>query len=66
MYRALGCRVFARIDLFLTPNGKIVFNEANTIPGFTAHSRYPGMMQAAGLEFEPLLAKMIELGVQPA
>ena len=66
VYRALGCRVFARIDLFLTPDGKIVFNEANTIPGFTAHSRYPGMMRAAGLEFEPLLAKMIELGVQPA
>ena len=51
VYRALGCRVFARIDLFLTPDGKIVFNEANTIPGFTAHSRYPGMMRAAGLEF---------------
>ena len=66
VYRALGCRVFARIDLFLTPDGKIIFNEANTIPGFTAHSRYPGMMRAAGLEFEPLLAKMIELGVQPA
>ena len=66
VYRALGCRVFARTDLFLTPDGKIIFNEANTIPGFTAHSRYPGMMRAAGLEFEPLLAKMIELGVQPA
>ena len=64
--RAPGCRGVGRIGLFLAPGGKIVFNEANTIPGFTAHSRYPGMMRAAGLEFEPLLAKMIELGVQPA
>ena len=66
VYRALGCRGFGRVDLFFAPDGKNDFNVANTIPGFTAHSRYPGMMRAAGLEFEPLLAKMIELGVQPA
>ena len=42
VYRALGCRVFARIDLFLTPDGKIVFNEANTIPALrpTAATRH--------------------------
>ncbi len=51
VYRALDCRGFARVDLFLTPEGRIVFNEVNTIPGFTAHSRYPSMMKAdrAGL-----------------
>ena len=63
---APGWRGVGRSGLVLAPGGEIVFNEANTIPGFTAHSRYPGMMRAAGLEFEPLLAKMIELGVQPA
>ncbi len=66
VYRALGCRVFARVDLFLRPDGGVVFNEVNTIPGFTAHSRYPGMMKAAGLEFGPLLTRMIELGVGEA
>ena len=66
VYRALGCRVFARVDLFLTPDGRIVFNEVNTIPGFTAHSRYPSMMQAAGLDFGALITRMIELGVQQA
>ena len=64
VYRALGCRVFARVDLFLTPQGKVVFNEVNTIPGFTAHSRYPGMMRAAGLPFDRLVEKLVELGVQ--
>lgn len=64
VYRALGCRVFARVDLFLTPDGRVIFNEVNTIPGFTAHSRYPGMMRAAGLELPELVAKMVELGVQ--
>ena len=66
VYWALGCRVFARVDLFLTPDGRIVFNEVNTIPGFTAHSRYPSMMKAAGLDFGTLITRMIELGVQQA
>ena len=49
------------MDLFLTPNGRIVFNEVNTIPGFTAHSRYPNMMRSIGLEFGPLLDRLIGL-----
>ena len=64
IYRALDCRVFARVDLFLTPEGEIVFNEVNTIPGFTAHSRYPGMMMGAGLTFPELVGRIIELGVE--
>ena len=55
LYRALGCAGFARVDLFLTPQGKIVFNEINTIPGFTEHSRFPGMMKAAGMTFPEIL-----------
>ena len=55
IYRALDCRVFARVDLFLTPAGEIVFNEVNTIPGFTVHSRYPNMMRQAGVDFGDLL-----------
>ena len=65
VYRALGCRVFARVDLFLTPDGRIVFNEVNTIPGFTPHSRYPGMMKGAGIEFDQLVRRLIELGMEP-
>ena len=59
IYRALGCRGFARVDMFLTPEGKIVFNEVNTIPGFTAHSRFPSMMAAAGISFEAVLDRVI-------
>ena len=64
LYRALDCRVFARVDLFLTPEGEIVFNEVNTIPGFTAHSRYPGMMREIGLDFRALVTRLMELGVE--
>ena len=62
-YRALDCRVFARVDLFLTPWGEIVFNEVNTIPGFTSHSRYPTMMKGIGLDFSALVDRIITLGV---
>lgn len=63
VYTALDCRVFARVDFFLTPEGRVIFNEVNTIPGFTAHSRYPAMMRAAGLDFPALLERLLELGV---
>ena len=60
LYRLFDCSGFARVDLFLTPEGRIVLNEINTIPGFTEHSRYPGMMKAAGLSFRELLTRIIE------
>ncbi len=63
IYQALKCRDFARVDMFLTPKGKIYFNEVNTIPGFTAHSRYPGMMKAAGISFEELIDRLIRMEV---
>jgi D-alanine---D-serine ligase len=61
LYKALGCSGFARVDMFLTPNNDVVFNEINTIPGFTAHSRYPKMMEKAGLSYDEILDKLIEL-----
>lgn len=65
IYRVLGCSGFARVDLFLTPKNEIIFNEVNTIPGCTSHSRYPGMMQAAGIPFPRLIDKIIETAVTP-
>jgi D-alanine---D-serine ligase len=64
IYKTLGCRGFARVDMFLTPDKKIVFNEVNTIPGFTSHSRYPNMMKGIGLSYSEILDKLIELGIR--
>lgn len=64
IYRVLGCAGFARIDMFLTPDGRIVFNEANTIPGFTSHSRYPSMMKGIGLSFTEVLDKLIDISAE--
>ena len=49
IYRVLGCSGFARVDMFLTGSREILFHEVNTIPGFTPHSRFPNMMEAAGI-----------------
>lgn len=64
IYKALGCKGFARVDMFLTPSGDIVFNEVNTIPGFTAHSRYPNMLKGIGLPFEDILEKLFRLAIE--
>lgn len=54
------CRGLARIDCFLTPEGQIIFNEINTLPGLTATSRYPRMMNRAGISFAELLDRLID------
>lgn len=64
IYRALGCRGFARVDMFLTPTGRIVFNEVNTIPGFTEHSRFPSMMKAAGMSLKQVVSAAIGWAVE--
>jgi len=64
IFEALGCRGYARIDMFLTDNGDIIFSEANTIPGFTAHSQLPKMMNAAGIDYPELVDILLELGLQ--
>jgi len=63
IYKALGCNGFARVDMFLTPTGEVIFNEANTIPGFTAYSRYPNMLKAIGMTFEQIVDEIINLAV---
>lgn len=61
LFKALCCDGFARIDMFLTPDNQVVFNEINTIPGFTAHSRYPKMLEAAGMDFSEIVDRLVEL-----
>jgi len=61
IFKALDCSGFARVDMFLRPDGELVFNEVNTIPGFTAHSRYPNMLRGIGLDFPQMLERLLEL-----
>ena len=64
IYRTLGCRGFTRVDMFFTDEKEIVFNEVNTIPGFTSHSRFPNMMKGIGMDFAGVVNKVLELAVR--
>ncbi len=63
VYRALGCRGLARVDMFLTETGTVVLNEVNTLPGLTSYSRYPRMMAAAGLPLAEVIDRMVSLAL---
>lgn len=61
IFDAIDGKGLARIDYFLTPEGKIFFSEVNTMPGFTNISMYPKSWQAAGVSYGELIARLIEL-----
>jgi D-alanine--(R)-lactate ligase len=66
IYRALGCRGLARVDVFLTEDGRVVLNEVNTLPGMTSYSRYPRMMAAAGLPLGEVIDRLVSLALDPS
>ena len=63
IYRALGCRGLARVDMFLKEDGTVILNEVNTFPGMTSYSRYPRMMAAAGLSLSNVLDRTVSLAL---
>lgn len=63
-YKALSCRVYARVDLILSEEGKPYVLEVNTLPGMTATSLYPESAKAKGIEFPDLLEKLINLSLE--
>jgi D-alanine-D-alanine ligase len=64
VWRLLGCAGFARVDLMLeTETGQLYVLEANTIPGLTETSLFPQAAEAAGIAFEDLIARVLDLAV---
>lgn len=65
IFRALGCAGLSRVDFFVTRDtNEIVFNEINTLPGFTSISMYPKMWAAEGVSFTELLDRVIALALE--
>ena len=61
VYQAMGCRGLSRVDFFVTREGQeVVFNEINTIPGFTSISMYPKAWEATGVRYTDLITMLIE------
>jgi D-alanine-D-alanine ligase len=63
-FTALSCEGLGRVDMFLKPDGRIVVNEINTIPGFTRISMYPKLWEASGVSYTELIDKLIRLAIE--
>ena len=65
VYLALGCRGLSRVDFFVTyEEEEVVFNEINTLPGFTSISMYPKLMEASGVPYPELLDRLVDLAME--
>ena len=64
VFRAVGCQGLSRVDFFATEDGKLVFNEINTIPGFTSISMYPKLMTASGISYPRLIDQLLKLALE--
>ena len=65
VFAVLGCAGLARVDFFLdTRSAAILVNEANTIPGFTAISMYPKLMEASGIAGPALVTHLIQHAIE--
>ena len=64
IFNAVDGYGLARVDFFVTDEGEVVFNEINTMPGFTAISMYPMLWEAAGISKKELVNRLIELAFE--
>jgi D-alanine-D-alanine ligase len=64
-FTAIDCEGMARVDFFVRePDGEVVVNELNTIPGFTATSFYARLFAESGIPYERLLDRLIDLALE--
>jgi D-alanine-D-alanine ligase len=56
----VGCRGWGRVDVMVDDQGQFQLLEVNTVPGMTSHSLVPMAAKAAGLDFDQLVAKILE------
>ncbi|MDQ0923010.1 D-alanine-D-alanine ligase [Pseudarthrobacter sp. W1I19] len=62
-FDAVGAEGLSRVDFFYTPDGQLIINEINTMPGFTPKSMYPQMWAASGLGYADLIDELIYLAL---
>ena len=67
VYSAIGCQGLSRVDFFVTyEENRVVFNEINTLPGFTSISMYPKLFAASGIEYSDLIDELLKLAMEAA
>ena len=63
-YRAIDCAGLARVDFFVTPEDEVRIIELNTLPGFTPISMYPRLWQEAGIPYDELISRLVDLAIE--
>jgi D-alanine-D-alanine ligase len=64
IFKELGCSGLSRVDFFLEDKtNKVIFNEINTLPGFTSISMYPMLWDASGIPINTLIDRLIEIAL---
>lgn len=63
-FRLGGCSGLARCDFFIEPDGEVLVNEVNTMPGFTETSVYAKLWEAAGLAYPELCERLVQLALE--
>ena len=67
VYSAIGCQGLSRVDFFVChKDNRIVFNEINTLPGFTSISMFPKLFGASGIPYGELIDQLLQLAVEAA
>ena len=62
IYSAIGCQGLSRVDFFVTyEDNRVVFNEINTLPGFTSISMYPKLFAASGIPYNEIIDNLLQL-----
>ena len=65
VYTAVGCQGLSRVDFFVThKENRIVFNEINTLPGFTSISMFPKLFAASGIPYGQLIDELLHLALE--
>lgn len=65
IYSAIGCQGLSRVDFFVTyEDNRVVFNEINTLPGFTSISMYPKLFAASGIAYSELIDELLRLAME--
>ncbi len=65
IYSAIGCQGLSRVDFFVTyEDSRVIFNEINTLPGFTSISMYPKLFAASGIPSGQLIDKLLQLAME--
>jgi len=63
-FEAIDGAGFARVDFFLTPEGRPVVNEINTLPGFRPVSMFPRLWAVAGVTYRELISRIVDLAIE--